>query len=114
MGRYNNRKIFKNEDPSYLDNFMDKELKFVNQYDTAIMPSLSVETNASIERITHIWTHGDKLWKLSQQYYGDPKYWWLIAWFNRKPTENHFSFGEVITIPIPFERALTLFNRGSV
>jgi hypothetical protein len=113
MGRYNNRKIFKNEDPSYMDNFMDKELRFINQYDTLSMMPMTLETGLSIERITHIWSHGDRLWKLSEQYYGNPSYWWLIAWFNRKPTENHYSIGDTVIIPIPFERALSLYNRGS-
>lgn len=113
MARYNNRKIFKNEDSNYLDNFMDRGLNFINQYDTAKIPPLTLGDSLSVERITHIWSHGDRLWKLSSQYYGDPKYWWLIAWFNRKPTENHFSLGEVITIPTPFERAYSLYSRGS-
>jgi len=113
MGRYNNRKIFKNEDPSYMDNFMDKELRFINQYDTMSMMPITLGSGLSVDNLTHIWSHGDRLWKLSEQYYGNPNYWWLIAWFNRKPTENHFSIGDTVIIPAPFETALSLYNRGS-
>ena len=37
-----------------------------------------------------------------KKYYGDAEYWWLIAWYNNKPTESHFKLGDVVYIPLPF------------
>ena len=42
---------------------------------------------------------GDRYHKLAEAYYGDATYWWVIAWFNKKPTESHISPGDVIRIP---------------
>tara|TARA_Y100001938_G_scaffold149974_1_gene238989 strand:- start:3212 stop:3559 length:348 start_codon:yes stop_codon:yes gene_type:complete len=54
----------------------------------------------------HVWSQGDRLYKLANKYYGDPKYWWVIARFNKKPTEQHYKLGEVVSIPLSLEDAL--------
>ena len=47
----------------------------------------------------HIWQYSDNLIKLSFQYYGDSQYWWVIGLLNNKPTDVHYSIGDVIYIP---------------
>jgi len=59
-----------------------------------------------------VWGFGDSYWNLANQYYGDPKLWWILAWFNRSPTEAHNKIGEFILIPVPLEDLLSLFNHG--
>ena len=49
----------------------------------------------------HTWSQGDKLFKISARYYGDTKYWWLIALWNDKPTDADYRYGDVIEIPSP-------------
>ena len=39
--------------------------------------------------------------KLSQQYYGNSEYWWVIGLFNGKPTDAHMEMGDIIKIPFP-------------
>jgi len=39
--------------------------------------------------------------------------WWLIAWFNRSPTEAHNKVGDIILIPAGVEELLSLFNYGA-
>ena len=56
------------------------------------------------------WSVGTKLYKLAHQYYNDSKLWWVIAAFNQKPTDSHFSVGDVVYIPLPLERVLTLYE----
>ena len=58
----------------------------------------------------HVWKTGDRYYKLSKQYYGDPTYWWLIAWYNQKPTEADIDLGDIIYIPLPFEKILGYFK----
>ena len=35
----------------------------------------------------------------SYLYYNDSKYWWTIALTNSKPTDAHFSIGDIVYIP---------------
>lgn len=47
----------------------------------------------------HTWSKGDSLHKLSQRYYGEFQYWWVIGLMNSKPTDAHYSIGDNIMIP---------------
>ena len=49
---------------------------------------------------------GDRLDSIAQEYLGDATLWWVIAQFNRKPTEGHLSPGDVIKLPINIGDAL--------
>jgi nucleoid-associated protein YgaU len=57
---------------------------------------------------------GDRYWKLASRYYGDPKLWWAIAWYNQRPTEAHLKAGTKIFIPQPIDKVLSYFNYGSM
>ena len=58
------------------------------------------------KEIIHTFGSGDSFWKLANQYYGDPKYWYIIARFNNAPTEASISIGDQIRIPISLSLAL--------
>lgn len=47
----------------------------------------------------HIWTTGDSLFKLSYRYFGNYDNWWTIATINGKPTDGHYSIGDIVYIP---------------
>jgi hypothetical protein len=47
----------------------------------------------------HVWAKGDSLHKLSIKYFGERQYWWTIGLTNSKPTDAHFSIGDVVYIP---------------
>jgi nucleoid-associated protein YgaU len=113
MGRYSGRTVGRNEEAIYSDLLLDKQLKHIDQYLTPSFHTLEVKESLSLTRIQHVWKAGDRLWKLSNQYYGEPTYWWLIAWYNQKPTESHFTIGDVVIIPTPFERVLSLYGSNS-
>ncbi len=73
-------------------------------------PNVTAKEMATIEPIGHIWTTGDRLYKLAEKYYNDPTLWWVIAWYNNRPTEGHFKVGDVIQIPTPIERVYGLMR----
>lgn len=50
----------------------------------------------------HVWSHGDKLYKLAYRYFGDRNLFWIIGLFNNKPTDSHYSYGDVVYIPNDF------------
>ena len=43
-------------------------------------------------------------------YYDVAELWWVIAQFNQKPTDSHYSLGDVVYIPLPLEKVLTLYG----
>ena len=49
--------------------------------------------------IEHVWSHGDKLYKLANLYFGDRDLFWIIGLFNNKPTDSHYTYGDVVFIP---------------
>jgi hypothetical protein len=49
--------------------------------------------------VEHEWTSTDKLFKLSNKYYGTIEYWWVIGLVNSKPTDGHCKVGDVLFIP---------------
>ena len=55
---------------------------------------------------THIYKAGDKLNKIAFQQYGDPRLWWVIAWFNGKPTDLDCKIGDTLLVPHPLEEVL--------
>ena len=61
-----------------------------------------------IPSFTHQWSIGDSYAKLAYQYYGEPKYWYIIARFNDRPTEAEIVVGEIIFIPSSLSLALQM------
>ena len=104
--RYNNQEIFINEDKSYRRLLKKRGMKFIAQYDTPKFKHPDPEDAVNFNTQTHIWTVGDKFYKLASQFYNDPKLWWVIALYNQKPTEFHAKPGDVIYIPTPLETVL--------
>jgi len=108
--RYNNSQLIVNDEDVYEEFREARNTKNITQYATPQMPHLSVSQRLSITRFPHIWKAGDRYWKLSSKYYKDPSLWWLIAWFNQRPTESHVAIGETILIPQPATKILQYYH----
>tara|TARA_B100000287_G_scaffold365740_1_gene360591 strand:+ start:66 stop:404 length:339 start_codon:yes stop_codon:yes gene_type:complete len=108
--RYANRGEFENRHKLYRNMAKARGVNFFNHYDTPTFKSLDKLDFARVKKIGHIWNFGDRYYKLAYQYYGDPSVWWLIAWFNQKPTEADLKIGDAIYIPLPLESVLSLYN----
>tara|TARA_A100001515_G_scaffold48231_2_gene38161 strand:- start:831 stop:1163 length:333 start_codon:yes stop_codon:yes gene_type:complete len=108
--RYRRNKIIRNKNPIYEEVLEDKGKNFIRQYALPQYRPLTKEQIAALEKVPHVWSEGDRYYKLAQNYYGDPALWWVIAWFNRKPTEAHVNYGELVYIPIPIEKALSYYG----
>ena len=110
VGRYSGRKVQYNDNELYDEQLDNRGLKFIRHFET---PVLNYPTNAqrkNLKTFGHVWVFGDRYWKLAAEHYGDPGYWWIIAWFNKKPTESHVSPSDVLQIPEPLERVLDYFD----
>jgi hypothetical protein len=108
--RYDMDEVILNEEPEYKEVLKKRNLKKIYHYATPRLKTLTPLDYSEIKTISHIWTLGDKYYKLANRYYQDPTLWWLIAWFNQKPTDAHLSEGHPIFIPIPVEDALYYYN----
>ncbi len=105
--RYSDRNILVNRDQAYRKIFKDRGIRQATQFDTAEFNYPTTEQMQQITTITHVWKMGDKYYKLAHEYYGDTTLWWVIAWFNQKPTEGHLVVGDVLYVPTPVEMALS-------
>ena len=81
-----------------------------NYHSTPILNHPTKRQRASIRKVGHIWKETDSYWKLSTAFYGDPSYWWVIAWYNQAPTESHLHPGERIFIPTNLTDALQILG----
>ena len=98
--RYRKRNVVNNNDDSYNEQFKNRGISSIQHY---VTPELKYPKSKDLDGITiHTknYSIGDRYYKLAQKYYGDPTYWWVIAHYNQKPTENLFSVGDVIYIPV--------------
>jgi nucleoid-associated protein YgaU len=86
----------------------ERGVKRIRHYDTPKFsyPDPLVVAN-SLTRIRHVWKSEDMYWKLAAKHYGDAQLWWVIAWFNKKPTESHVTLGDVVYIPMPLDTVLS-------
>ena len=102
-----NRTISRNNTEMYraLRKARDREL-YIDQFRAPIVDYPSKEQQKEMEYVRHIWKVGDRYYKLAHEYYGDSRYWWVIALFNKKPTENHVKLGTTVYIPQPLDRIL--------
>ena len=104
--RYDSRRT------AILDNQMYKELydkhgkKFFKIYRTGMLKYPTLEEIKMLNIRGHRWSYGDRYDKLASKYYGDPRFWWVIAWFNKKPLEQDLRRGQVLNIPFPLEYVL--------
>lgn len=111
--RYDNRAIRTNAKEVFKEILKNRGIKKVRQYTTPIFNEITSEDRASLDKIQHLWTYGDRLYKLADQYYGDSELWWVIAWYNERPTESHFLIGDVVEVPLPLEDVLGVFYRSN-
>jgi hypothetical protein len=110
VSRYSGREIIVNNDESYDELFRDRGIKQVSQYETRALYYPSNEEMVNIKFETKRWQVGDRLFKIASELYGDPRYWWVIAQFNQKPTESHFQVGDIYYVPISIEQILEFYR----
>lgn len=105
--RYSKRRIFINKDKNYKNVFFkNRDIQEMVQYDSPRISFPTPEEALGLKNTVITWQATDKLYNLSQQFYGSPAYWWVIAWYNRKASEAEFSVGDTVYIPQPLEDVL--------
>ena len=85
-------------------------VKQIEQFTTPRLRQPTVSDRLRLKTSTHIWKYGDRFYNLAHQYYGDARYWWVIAWFNGIPTEAEANTGDVLEIPLDISEALLVLG----
>jgi hypothetical protein len=106
------RAILRNDDELYSEVLRKRGVSYIDQYATPILNHPNAQQISSLRRISHVWKMGDRFYKLADKYYGDSRYWWVIAWYNQVPTESHIETGQVLRIPTPLNKILALLREG--
>jgi hypothetical protein len=110
MNRYDGRMIFRTSNDLYAEDLKKRGLKQFRYFETPRFEEFDEEELFEIEEMGHVWSMGDRYYKLASKYYNDPEKWWVIAWYNSKPTEAHLKIGDVISIPTPLWKVLSLLG----
>ena len=103
MSRYDNGDIAYNDLLLYKETLEKRGVKRIKQYR---VQTLKNRNTKGVDYFNYIWKDGDQFWKLSNRFYNDPQYWYIIAKFNNTPTDAHVSVGDQIKIPIDLAIAL--------
>ena len=96
MPKYLNRPTSINNTRLYKQMLKDRGILSIQQFRTKYFNKIDFSLYSPQ---TYIWTKKDKLIRLSNTFYGDSQYWWLIGYFNQKPTDAHFEIGDEVFIP---------------
>jgi hypothetical protein len=111
ISRYNNTEEQQLDDLDYKkvysDKFNNNRKKFLLKKATLNLQYPDFDEVLQFDYDVHVWKLGDHYYKLAERFYGNPSYWWVIAWFNKKPTESHVKIGDLIRIPLPIGEVLT-------
>ena len=112
ISRYKETNIIINDDLDYKKVFKTRyeRKNILRHFETQTMDYPDNDEIRSMNFVNHSWKMGDRYYKLAHKYYGDSKYWWLIAWFNKKPTEQHVKNGDLIKVPTPLRDALDAYG----
>lgn len=110
MGRYTDREILINRSESNLDLRIPRRKSAIEQYGTSNLKHLDPDQISQLTLVSHVWKLGDRFYKLAYKYYGDSQLWWVIAHFNKTPTEGHVAIGNVIYVPLPLLDVLRMIR----
>lgn len=81
-------------------------IKQLQHFSTPRLRQPTLRDRVDIKTSTYIWKYGDRFYNLAHQYYGDTRYWWVIAWWNGIPTEAEAITGDVLEIPLDLQKTL--------
>ena len=87
MSRYGLRDTRENKEKRYKSFFKERGVGTIKHFTATKFYSLKSEEMAKISVEPFIWRLGSRFYKLADEAYGDPSLWWVIAYYNKKPTD---------------------------
>lgn len=108
--RYEKTQIIYNTDEKYSSLFDSKHVLGINQYTTFDYNKLRNFKDYGLDTILHTVEMGDKLYTISEKYYGSPEFAWLICYTNGLSSELKINLGYMLTIYVPLNTLIGLLN----
>ena len=110
ISRYGTSTILDNSNPEYADIIGRRGVRSITHISFNKFKEILIKDIPGLQIESYIWKSSDKFYKLAYQYYGDPTYWWVIAFWNYRPLESDVKLGETINIPLQLERILSILE----
>ena len=111
LDRNEKREILLNDHSFYKKKLKDRGLAFFRHYSKMKISKIVQEDLKDLTILDHVYATGDSLSKMSHKYYGDSRYWWVLAAFNKKPIDNLIKTGDIIHVPLPLGEIMYLLTR---
>ena len=106
--RYKKSEKIINNSEEYSNTFKEKNVKNILQYSSYDFKNLKNIEDYNLEMVVHTVEPFEKLYMISQKYYGSPEYGWLICYTNKLSNELSIGIGTVLNIYFPLEEVLGL------
>lgn len=106
--RYNTTVTIINNSNTYKELFDRKKIPNITQYSSYNFGNLKNIFESNIERLVHIVEPGEKLYTISQKYYGSPDYGWLICYTNQIRNELFIQIGTPLFIYFPLDSIMEI------
>jgi nucleoid-associated protein YgaU len=110
MSRDSQRQVAKNDNPMYVEIFEERNVNKIDQYRTKTLKNPSNKEINNLDLTKYYWQSNDDYYTVSEKFYGDSKYWYVIAQFNRIPFEGNIKVGDTLMIPRPLGRVLQVLK----
>ena len=110
MSRNTKRRTILNDSEYYEPLRKSRGVKVIEQYPTPKMRNPSFGARVNVKTTKHVWKYGDRFYNLANTYYGDARYWWVIAWWNSYGVEADVKNGALIRIPLDLTEALRVLG----
>tara|TARA_Y100001937_G_C6972032_1_gene263737 strand:- start:142 stop:483 length:342 start_codon:yes stop_codon:yes gene_type:complete len=110
INRYRDNSITINTDSQYKELFKERGISKALLISFRKFKKLRYKDLNGITIENYRWKSSDRFYKLSEEYYGDSVYWWIIALFNNTPLESDVKVGQNILIPTPLERVIEILE----
>tara|TARA_Y100001937_G_scaffold128371_1_gene204263 strand:+ start:2502 stop:2846 length:345 start_codon:yes stop_codon:yes gene_type:complete len=111
LDRNEKRDILVNDHPLYRKMIKERGIEFIRHFSKMKISYIPPESMGNLTIVDHVYATGDSLMKLAHRYYGDVRYWWILAAFNKKPIDNLIKLGDIVHIPFPLEEAAYLLDK---
>jgi len=108
--RNSNRNVIFNKKRVYKSFFDKRYIDRIEHYDTPVLYYPEQEEINEFEIVNVIWKVGDRFSKLAHEHYGNSRLWWVIAWYNKKPTDSDVEHGDMIEIPFPLQAVMSSYG----
>ena len=110
--RYSRRSVIITNDQSYTQSklFKNRGVASIQHFGTPTLKYPEPDELKDVVQNKRYWKIGTKYFNLANEFYGNPEYWWVIAWYNYRPLETDFKPGDVVIIPTPLETILNGFG----